>query len=81
MKIEPREWDAQTARRIEWVKGLTLTEPFDLLPQLRVVDPRQFHRALLADIARGPDGPRARTGSLQFHLERLEQLFGTEKRA
>ena len=71
------EWDAETARIVEWfLAAPPPTEPFDLFPYVRIIHPARWWRHLGVDISAGPKGPRARYGALQKDLKRLAELFG-----
>ena len=70
-------WDTETARIVEWFLATPPpAKPFDLFPHVRVIHPARWWRHLKADIATGPQGPRARYGALQKDLRRLAELFG-----
>lgn len=69
-------WDASTAELIGWFQAnrdRLPVEPFDLCSGCRVVEPARFYAALQTEIATGPDGPRARLGTLQADLECLRR--------
>lgn len=64
-----REWDPETEGLIAWLAIAPVpAERFQLDPWRVVSDPAAFVAGLKAAIAQGPDGPRARTGSLQDDL-------------
>ncbi len=68
-------WDAETTRRIAWLREATLPmdRPFRLMPGVTISDPALFFAALFFDIAEGPKGSRARYGALQGDLRRIEE--------
>ena len=75
----PATWDASTLELIGWFhshRERLAVEPFDLKPGggIRVVEPALFYRSLEADIATGPDGPRARFGGLEDDLKCLRAV-------
>lgn len=49
-------------------------EPYRLWPHVTVACPEKSHAMLAADIARGPDSTRSRSGGLVSHLSRLREL-------
>ena len=67
-------WDQETARRIGFIEqAIPPTLPFQLDQGRMVTGPAGFWAAILSDIARGPQGARARTGALQKDLVLLEE--------
>ncbi len=56
------------------------TEPFELSKGVVVLKPALWWTATRRDIAAGPNGPRARYGSLQQDLQRLVERFGNQTR-
>lgn len=81
----PTSWTGGDAERlIDWFlrdgQKQIPTEPFNLAPWLKVVDPAVFRDSLLLDISCGADGPRARTGAIQEELERLRRFLDEEAR-
>lgn len=44
-------------------------EPFELAPWAQVTDPVKFHETLAREIALGPEGVRARRGSMESELK------------
>lgn len=72
----PAAWEPELCELIAWLEAAKLpTEPFQLAPHLRIVDPQRFYAALKMDIAVGPGGTRARTGALAADLHLLQALF------
>ncbi len=64
---------------VEWF--LTVeppAEPFILKPAIRITNPACWWRDVAADIAAGPEGPRARYGALQDDLWRAWRMFGPQ---
>jgi len=53
-------------------------KPFWLKQAVWVADLEKFHRNLLGDIERGPNGHRAIFGALQDDLRCLEKIANTE---
>lgn len=43
--------------------------PFELGPGRQVIDPGRVHASIEEDVAQGPEGPRARIGSLRKDLK------------
>ena len=61
MALVGAEWDAKTARIIEWfLVTPPPAEPFELFPHVKVIHPTRWWQTLKADITAGPKGPRAR---------------------
>ena len=76
MTLVGPEWDAETARIVEWfLAAPPPTEPFELFRGVNIIHPARWWRHLGAEISDGPDGPRAKYGSLQKDLKRLAELF------
>lgn len=64
------EWDPDMTGLIREFKGLKIPRrPFELRPGTSILLSDLFHIAMSGDIARGPDGQRARTGNLRKDLE------------
>lgn len=77
MALVGAEWDAETARIIEWfLVTEPPSEPFELFPHVRVIHPGRWWGGLKADIAAGPKGARARYGAIQADLKRLAEILG-----
>ena len=73
----PTTWDAVAAELVTWFQtaGDRLpVEPFDLCSGCRVVEPSRFYASLRSEIATGPTAPRARLGTLQADLRRLQDV-------
>lgn len=51
-------------------------EPFLLKQGVDITDPAHWWKHVAADVAAGPDGPRARHGALQDDLWRAWKMFG-----
>lgn len=76
MALVGPDWDAETARIIEWFKTTSPpSEPFELFSHVKVIHPGRWWKNLKADIAAGPKGPRARYGALQADLKRLAEIL------
>lgn len=77
---DPRElWPSSTRPLVDFLMhgGADLpTTGFRLYPGSLVTDPAAWLESLRRDVARGPDGPRARLGTLQQDIYQLRQLFG-----
>ena len=66
-------WPSKDQSLVDWFIELEApTEPFYLEPHRHVVGPAKFFSALRMDITAGPDGPRARMGTLQCDLRKLK---------
>ncbi len=67
-----------------WVAAVDLGDlprtPFYLNSEAKVTDAEVFLRALQADVERGPEGPRARTGALQEDCRNLWEIIIAENR-
>ncbi len=64
---------------VEWFLGATPpAEPFKLKQGITISNPQCWWRDVALDIARGPEGPRARYGALQDDLNRLWRMFGPQ---
>jgi hypothetical protein len=75
------EFEPALAALVLWfqearVAGRLPTEPFQLAPWNRIVDPGQFYAALEIDVSMGPGGARARSGALADSLRRLRTAVG-----
>jgi hypothetical protein len=72
-------WSPESAVLIEWFiaegQHRIPSEPFQLTPWQRVVDPKLFIKSILFDISWGPGGPRNMFGALGADLKRLKELF------
>ena len=75
--FEPRvvvkaSWPPEDQNLVDWFLTLDQPmEPFYLEPHRKIVDPVKFFSALRMDITAGPAGPRARMGTLQCDLRKL----------
>ena len=66
-------WPSKDQSLLDWFMTVEApTEPFYLEPHRHVVGPAKFFSALRMDITAGPDGPRARMGTLQCDLRKLK---------
>ena len=54
------------------------TAPIKLKQGITISNPQRWWADIAADIAAGPEGPRARYGALQDDLWRLWQMFGPQ---
>ena len=54
------------------------TEPFKLKQGITITNPARWWHDIAADIAAGPEGPRARYGVLQDDVIRAWQMFGPQ---
>ena len=74
------EWDPEASDLIRWFldegQRRIPSEPFQLSPWQRVVDPGLFKEAILFDVSLGPTGPRNHCGAVIADLKRLKELFG-----
>lgn len=74
--------DAAWIDEFEWASRLGPEDlpkaPFPLDSNRTVVDVAGFTRALQADVARGPQGPRARYGSVQADCRILRAIMNSE---
>ena len=73
----PAMWNASTAELIDWFhanRDRLPSEPFDVKPGVRVVDPVLWYRSLDTDISSGPTGPRGKLGGLEDDLKWLRAL-------
>ena len=71
------EWSARIQAIIVWFRLNKETLPLDqfcLDACTAVVNPKMFYAQLEIDIAKGPQGPRARHGALQDTLEKLKNV-------
>jgi hypothetical protein len=69
---ETASWPSENQSLLDWFLALDQpTEPFYLEPHRKIVDPVKVFSALRMDITAGPDGPRARMGTLQCDLRKL----------
>lgn len=76
MSLVGPAWSAETAQIVEWfLAAPPPAEPFDLFPHVRIIHPARWWRHLGAEISAGPNGPRAKYGSIQKDLKRLAELF------
>lgn len=65
-----KKWDAEVEGLIARFRALEpASEPFQLTPWAKVVDPVRYHAFLAMEIEWGPTGPRARLGSFQAELK------------
>lgn len=91
-RLPAKDWQGEARRHAEWLcrapgtgeealPGTMTPDPFTLRTGSRVTDPVRFARRLRADVAQGPDGPRARTGALQQDLRLLYQMFAVQEAA
>lgn len=75
----PRPWKGKVAELMTWVAALTPDalppSPFSLRPGSSVINGAAWLAVLQADVARGPDTPRARTGALQADVADLSGLL------
>ena len=61
---------------MDWFFALDLpTGSFYLEDHLHIVDPAKFFQTLRQDILTGPNGPRAKMGTLQDDLYKLREYF------
>ena len=66
-------WPSKDQSLLDWFMTVEApTEPFYLEPHRKIVDPVKFFSALRMDITAGPDGPRARMGTLQCDFRKLK---------
>jgi len=66
-------WPSKDQSLVDWFIELEApTEPFYLEAHRHIVNPVKFFSALRMDITAGPDGPRARMGTLQCDLRKLK---------
>ncbi len=64
---------------VEWILSADPpAEPFILKPAIRITNPERWWRDIAADIAAGPEGPRARHGALQDDVTRAWKMFGPQ---
>ena len=64
---------------VEWfLSADPPAEPFILKPAVRITNPGRWWRDITADIAAGPDGPRARYHGLQDDVIRVWRMFGPQ---
>ncbi len=67
----------ELSRVIEWFLTATPpSSPFLLRRGVHITDPARWWKHVAADVAAGPDGPRARHGALQDDLWRVWKMFG-----
>lgn len=70
MRRSARVWDAAYKSAIaEFRKAATPNRPFEIRPGHLVADPAKFRASLEDDLLQGPEGARARIGSLLRDLE------------
>ena len=75
-KIIASRW-GDLAPIVEWfLVAEPPAEVFKLKQGVTIADPARWWRAIAADIAVSPEGPRARYGALQDDLWRAYSIFG-----
>ena len=66
-------WQPEDQSLLDWFMTLyPSTEPFYLEPHRHIVDPKKLFQSLREEVRTGPDGPRARMGTLQSDLWKLK---------
>lgn len=79
LESEGAAWDGEDAYLIAWLAtALPPSEPFTLSSGRYVSDPALWLARLQADAAKGPRGPRARTGALQDDVRAVYRLMNSE---
>jgi len=74
-EISILEWDDQSKEAIAWFESSEPpAESFQLHQGVRVINPKEFWKALKSDLKAGPSQARAKYGSLQRDLQRLNLL-------
>ncbi len=64
---------------VEWfLSAEPPAEPFKLKQGITISNPQRWWRDIAADIAAGPEGPRARYGALQSDVIRAWRMFGPQ---
>ncbi len=64
---------------VEWfLSAEPPATPFKLKQGITITDPARWWADIIADIAAGPEGPRARYGALQDDVMRAWQMFGPQ---
>ena len=74
-------WDPETSDLVQWFleegQHRIPTEPFQLTPWQRVVDPELFKESIHFGISMGPDKVGQWRGTFTADLRRLKELFGS----
>lgn len=79
VEVEGDTWDDEAAYLFDWLAtALPASESFTLSSGRYVSDPALWLARLQADAAKGPRGPRARTGALQDDVRAVYRLMNSE---
>lgn len=72
------EWLPAVQSLVDWFMNLIPpSESFELEKHLHIADPVTYFESLRQDIRSGPEGARAKMGTLQDDLRKLKALFST----